>query len=333
MRSMRVVVPRDEDGGAGDLEVVLRPRPEPQAGEVLIEVAAAGVNRADLLQRAGRYPLPEGASEILGLEVSGTVAAVGPGVESWRVGDRVVALTEGGGYAEAVTVPAGQVLPWPADLDSARAAALPEALFTVWSMLFMRAGARPGERLLVEGASSGVGITAVSLARACGLTVVGTVGAEAKVAPVLEAGAEVVLVRDATDHAESLKQAAGPAGFDLVLDIVGGDAVAAHQRLLARGGRHVSIAFLTGRTATLDLARLLGRDQTFLGGTLRPRSAEEKARIARELLDQVWPLLQSGRLRPVLHAAMPLERAGEAHRVLEGREHVGKVVLQVGDLS
>ncbi|MCS6932297.1 MAG: NAD(P)H-quinone oxidoreductase [Acetobacteraceae bacterium] len=306
------------------------PLPVPAAEEVLIRVLHAGVNRPDVAQREGRYPPPPGASPILGLEAAGEVVALGPGVRRWRIGDRVTALTNGGAYAEYVAVPEGQCLPWPEGYDSARAAALPETFFTVWANLFGHGRFRAGESVLVHGGTSGIGTTAIQLARAFGGRVFATAGTAAKCAECLRLGAEAAINYREEDFVEAVRAATGRRGVDVVLDMVGAPYFARNLRVLAQDGRLVLIAFLGGEVAeSVDLRPIMVKRLTVTGSTMRPRSSAEKAAIAAALEEKVWPLLSAGRIAPVMAAEFPLERAADAHRLMESSAHVGKIVLKV----
>ena len=325
MRAVEIAEP----GGPEVLRVVRVPVPEPGPGEVRIRVEAAGVNRPDVHQREGRYPPPPGITEIPGLEVAGEIDAVGPGVERWSVGDAVCALLAGGGYAERCVAPAPQVLPIPAGLSAVAAAAIPETFFTVWDNLFVRGRLAAGETVLVQGGSGGIGTAAIGLALAFGAArVFATAGGAEKCAAVERLGARAI------DHwtesfAEVVRAETGGRGVDVILDILGGPRAAEHLELLAVEGRLVVISTLEGREAKIDLFRLMSRRATIAGSTLRPRTPEEKGRIARALEAEVWPLLAAGRLAPVLDATFPLEAVADAHRRLERRAHVGKIVLTV----
>lgn len=313
-------------GGPEVLRPVERPTPQPGAGEVLVRVEAAGVNRPDILQRLGHYPPPRGASDIPGLEIAGTVAAVGPAVDRWRGGDRVCALVAGGGYAEYCTAPAGQCLPVPKKLETAAAAAVPETFFTVWTNLFQRAAFRPGERVLIHGGTSGIGTTAIQLARAFGAgEIFATAGTDAKCAACERLGARAINYRT-TDFAETLRGMAG-GGVDIVLDIVGGEYLQKNIDCLAMHGRLVQIGLLGGARAQINLTPLMQRRLTLTGSTLRSRTVEEKVAIARELEEQVWPLIEAGTVAPIVHRVLPLAEAAQAHRLLEAGEVIGKVVL------
>jgi NADPH2:quinone reductase len=309
------------------LTPVARPMPEPATGEVLIRVAAAGVNRPDVMQRRGVYPPPPGASDIPGLEVAGTIEHVGPGVSEWRGGDRVCALVTGGGYAEYCIAPAPQCLPVPEGLDLIDAAAIPETFFTVWANVFDRGALRAGERALFHGGSSGIGTTAIQLAAARGAHVLVTAGSEEKCRACERLGAERAINYRTEDFVEVVNAATGGRGVDLILDIMGGDYLDRNLHALAIDGRLVQIGLMGGSEATIDLRRILGRRLTVTGSTLRPRSVEEKGAIAAALLREVWPLLESGGVRPIVYRAFPLDQAAAAHRLMESSEHIGKIVL------
>jgi len=314
---------------------VLRParRAVPTAGthELLIEVAFAGVNRPDCMQRAGHYPPPPDASDLPGLEVSGRVAAMGPGVDAFAVGDAVCALANGGGYAEYCTVPATQCLRVPAGLGMDAAAALPETCFTVWTNVFERGRLAAGETLLVHGGASGIGTTAIQLAHARGARVVATAGTDDKVRICRELGADRALNYHQEDFVEAVLDNTLGAGADVILDMVGGDYIHRNLQALAAEGRLVQIAFLRGSRAELDLMPLMLRRQTLTGSTLRAQSLEAKAAIARSLREHVWPLVETGRVQPLIHAEFPLEDAGEAHAVMEANANSGKLLLRVGE--
>jgi putative PIG3 family NAD(P)H quinone oxidoreductase len=323
---MRAVVVRDA-GGPEMLAVwdVIDPQPGP--GEVLIDVVAAGVNRADLLQRQGNYPPPPGASELIGLECSGRISGLGPGVEGFEIGDEVCALLAGGGYAERVAVPAGQVLPRPEGVTLVEAAALPETVCTVWSNIFMLASLRPQETLLVHGGASGIGTTAIQLGKAVDARVIATVGADNKVAKCLELGADTVINYRKDDFVEVVKQVTEGHGADVILDVVGAPYLDRNMRTLATAGRLVVIGMQGGRTGELDLGLLLAKRAAVLATGLRARPVQEKTAIVASVRDNVWPLIADGHLRPVVHKVLPLEEAGEAHRILEDSEQIGKVLL------
>lgn len=325
---MRAVVIR-EPGEADVLEVADVPEPSPGEGEVLLDVAATAVNRADLLQRRGRYPPPKGAPDLPGLECSGTVAAVGAGVEDWSPGDEVCALLAGGGYAERVVAPAGQLLPVPPGVDLVDAAALPEAVCTVWSNVFMAAGLRPGEVLLVHGGSSGIGTMAVQLGRELGARVAVTAGSPAKLERCRELGADVLVDYREQDFVEVLKEATDGHGADVVLDNMGAAYLARNVEVLAPAGRLVVIGLQGGTRAEIDLGALLTKRAAVVATSLRARPASEKAAIVDSVREHVWPLVAEGRVVPVVHERLPLAEAARAHRVLEESRHVGKVVLTV----
>ena len=315
-------------GGPEVLTPVFRPDPTPGAGEVLIAVAASGVNRPDVLQRRGRYPPPPGASDIPGLEVAGTIASVGDGVEGWRAGDRVCALVSGGGYATMCVAPAPQCLLVPASLDLAAAAAIPETFFTVWTNVFERGRLRSGESALFHGGSSGIGTTAIQLASARGARVFATAGSDEKCRACEALGAERAINYRTDDFVAVVQERTGGRGVDLVLDIIGGDYFTRNLAVLAVDGRLVQIG-LMGRTssATVDLGEIIRRRLTITGSTLRARTVDEKGAIAAALRREVWPLLEAGRVRPVVYRTFPLAEAAAAHRLMESSEHVGKIVL------
>lgn len=324
---------RHVDHGAGGppsvLTVKTGPLPVLRDGEVLIRVAFAGVNRPDVAQRAGLYPPPPGASPLLGLEVSGEVVAVGAGVAQWKVGDAVCALCNGGGYAEYVAVPAAQVLPVPRGLSMLQAAALPETYFTVWTNVFERGRLVAGETFLVHGGSSGIGLTAIQLAKARGATVYTTVGNAEKARACLELGADLAIDYRQQDFVAEVAAATGKRGVDLILDMVGGDYIARNLRCLAMDGRLVQIAFLQGSKAEVDWTPVMVKRLTWTGSTLRPRSAADKARMAQDLRREVWPLLEAGRALPHVHREFDLEQAAEAHALMESSAHIGKIMLRV----
>ena len=315
-----------EPGGPEVLQPVQRPVPTPGPGEVLIRVEAAGVNRPDVMQRLGFYPPPPGAPTIPGLEVAGTVVA-GDGA---LLGAQVCALVAGGGYAEYCTAPAGQCLPLPDGFTIVEAAALPETFFTVWTNLFQRGGARAGDTVLVHGGTSGIGTTAILLGKVFGLEVVVTAGSAEKCARALEVGAAHAIDYKAQDFAAEVKRITGGAGVSVVLDMVGGDYVPRNLACLAEEGRHVSIAVQRGATSEIPLWEVMRKRLVLTGSTLRARPAEFKAALADELRKEVWPHLEAGGIRPVVHAVFPLADAAEAHRLMESGDHVGKIVLEVG---
>jgi putative PIG3 family NAD(P)H quinone oxidoreductase len=316
--------------GAGGPEVLTLsevPDPEPGPGEVLVRVAASGVNRADVMQRLGHYPPPPGASPYIGLEVSGTVEALGEGVEGWDVGEQVCALLAGGGYAELVSVPAGQLLPVPAGVSLVDAAALPEVACTVWSNVFMTAGLRPGEMLLVHGGSSGIGTMAIQLGVQVGARVAVTAGSADKLRRCRELGAEVLVNYRDDDFVEQVRAATDGRGADVVLDNMGAKYLARNVDVLAPNGRLVVIGLQGGARAELDLGQLLRKRAAVIATSLRARPAPEKATIVAAVREHVWPLVEAGAVRPVVHERLPLERAGDAHRLLEESGHVGKILL------
>jgi len=304
-----------------------RPKPSPGEGEVLIRVAAAGVNRPDVLQRLGKYPSPPGASEIPGLEVAGTVEAVGEGVKGWEAGQPVCALLSGGGYAEYAVAPAGQCLPIPAGLTVIEAAALPEAVFTVWTNVFDRGHLKPGETILVHGGSSGIGTTAIQLARAFGSHVLATAGSPEKCAACEKLGAERGIDYLREDFVDIVMTRTHGRGVDVILDMVGGDYVARNLEALAPEGRLVQIALMKGSTVEFNLLPMMQKRLILTGSTLRPRTAQQKAAIASAVRAHVWPLLEAGTVKPVIHATFPLAEAAAAHRMMEAGLHIGKIVL------
>jgi putative PIG3 family NAD(P)H quinone oxidoreductase len=325
---MRAVVVT-EPGGPEVLAWRDVPDVRPKPGEVLVDVAASAVNRADLLQRQGHYDPPPGAPPYLGLECSGRVAAVGEGVDGWAVGTAVCALLAGGGYAEQVAVPAGQLLPIPAGVDVVAAAALPEVTCTVWSNVFMLAGLRPGETLLAHGGGSGIGTMAIQLARHVGARVAVTAGSAEKLARCRDLGAEVLVNYREQDFVEAVRAATGGHGADVELDLIGAKYLARNVEVLAPNGRLVVIGLQGGTKAELDLGLLLRKRAAVLATALRARPAEEKAAIVASVRENVWPLLESGAVRPVVDRVLPMAEAAEAHRVLESGEAFGKVVLTV----
>jgi putative PIG3 family NAD(P)H quinone oxidoreductase len=309
------------------LKPVERPDPVPGPGDVLIKVAAAGINRPDVMQRRGRYPPPPGASDIPGLEVSGTIAAVGDGVSDWRVGNPVCALLAGGGYATLAVAPAPQCLPVPTGVDLTAAAAIPETFFTVWTNVFDRGRLKAGETALIHGGSSGIGTTAIQLAVARGARVFATAGSDAKCRACEKLGAARAINYRQDDFVEMTKQLTGGRGVDLILDMVGGDYVSRNLSALALEGRLVQIGLMGGEAAPVDFRRILGQRLTLTGSTLRPRSVAEKGQIAAALLQEVWPLLDEGRVKPIIYRTFPLAEAAAAHRLMESSEHIGKIVL------
>lgn len=314
-----------EPGGPDALKLGVRPTPEPGHGEVLVKVASAGINRPDVLQRQGGYPPPPGASDVPGLEIAGTVAKVGAGVAEWREGDEVCALVTGGGYAEYCPAPAAQVLPAPGGVALEHAGGLPETFFTVWTNVFDRAGLRAGERLLVHGGSSGIGTTAIQMASQLGARVFATAGSKEKCDACLELGAERAVNYREEDFLEALKKPTG--GMDVILDMVAGDYVRKNISLLRPDGRLVHIAFLGGHKVELDLMPTMLKRLSILGSTLRPQSIEAKANIANSLKENVWPLIESGRIKPVVDSTFPLADAVKAHERIDGGAHIGKIIL------
>lgn len=319
-----------EPGGPDVLVPVDLPVPGPGPGEILVRVRAAGVNRPDVAQRQGHYPPPPGASEIPGLEIAGEVVVRGEGAERFAIGDAVLALVPGGGYAEFCVVHESNALPVPAGLDMIAAAGIAETFFTVWSNVFGRARLAAGETLLVHGGSSGIGTTAIQLGKAFGATVLVTVGSEAKAEACRALGADLAINYRTSDFVEAVKSFTGGRGADVILDMVGGDYVARNFAAAARDGRIVQIAFLGGTSTTVDLRPVMVKRLTYTGSTLRPRTVAFKAQIAAELEEKVWPLLAAGAVRPVLDSTFPLSAAADAHRRLEASQHIGKVVLAVG---
>ncbi|MFY2067488.1 NAD(P)H-quinone oxidoreductase [Achromobacter xylosoxidans] len=317
-------------GGAPDcLRLAEREMAAPAGRQVLIEVAYAGVNRPDVLQRSGSYPPPPGASPYLGLEVAGTIVAVGPEATRWQVGDRVCALTPGGGYAQYCLADERHCLPVPRGLDLLSAAAIPENYFTVWTNVFERARLAAGEKFLVHGGSSGIGLTAIQLARAFGAEVWTTVGNQEKAEACLKAGAHHAVIYRDTDFEADIRQATGGQGVDVILDMVGGAYINKNLRLLAVNGRLVQIAFLEGSKAEIDALPIMTKRLSFTGSTLRPRSDEDKGAIAQALADKVLPLMEQGRCLPLIHQVFPLEEAAQAHALMESSRHIGKIMLKV----
>jgi NADPH2:quinone reductase len=317
-------------GGPEVLQPVEVQAPSPTGSrDVLIRVTAAGVNRPDLMQREGKYPPPAGASEIPGLEVSGTIAACGPGVDRWREGDRVCALLAGGGYAEYCVAPEVQCLPIPAGVDMVSAGGIPETFFTVWANVFERGRLRAGESLLVHGGSSGIGTTAIQMAAAFGARVFATAGSAEKCEACERLGAERAINYRTEDFSAVLLDLTGGRGVDVILDMVGGAYFTRNVELLAVEGRLLQIALLHGSRAEINLVRLLRQRLTITGSTLRARTVEEKGALARALERAVWPLVEQGKIRPTIYATFPLEQAAEAHRLMEAGTHIGKIVLTV----
>jgi NADPH2:quinone reductase len=319
-------------GGPEVMRIAQAPVPTPNGDMVLIRVMAAGVNRPDVSQRMGHYPPPPDASPILGLEVAGEVVACGPEVVRWSMGDRVCALVNGGGYAEYCLAPSVQCLPWPDGYDATRAAALPETYFTVWANLFQIGGLSDGEAALVHGGSSGIGVTAIQLARAFGASVYVTAGSAAKCQACLGLGANAAIDYRTQDFVEEIRRLTQGNGVDVVLDMVAGDYVARDLRCLKMGGKLVLIGLMGGRSSPdFDFNPVMRRRLWITGSTMRPRSTMEKGAIAAELQARVWPLLDAGRCGPVIHQVFPLNQVQDAHRLMESSAHVGKIMLKVAD--
>ncbi|WP_444901178.1 NAD(P)H-quinone oxidoreductase [Microbulbifer sp. SSSA007] len=316
-----------EYGGPEKMQVADLPTPIPAADEVLVKISAAGVNRPDIVQRNGLYPAPPGASSILGLEVAGEVVAVGDEVKRWKLGDKVCALTNGGGYAEFVAVPEGQCLPIPAGLTEVEAAALPETFFTVWSNVFDRAKLQSGEILLVHGGSSGIGTTAIQLAHHLGSRVFATAGSTEKCEACERLGAERAINYHEEDFVAVVREATAGHGADVILDMVGGEYIERNIRMAAHDGRIVNIAFLKGSKVEVNMLPVMLKRLTLTGSTLRARTAEVKADIAYSLETKVWPLIEAEKIRPQIAAQFPLEQVAEAHRLLESGKVIGKIVL------
>ena len=319
----------DAPGEPEVLRLETLPVPNPGAGQVLIRVAYAGVNRPDVIQRRGFYPPPPGASPIPGLEISGTIVATGEGVESAPLGQNVCALVSGGGYAEYCLAVADHCLPVPEGLPLDQAAALPETLFTVWHNVFERGYAREGETILIHGGTSGIGTMAIMLGKLFGLTVIVTCGDADKCAQALAIGADHAIDYKAQDFVEEVKRITGGAGVHLVLDMVAGDYVPRNLQCLGEDGRHVTIAVQGGLQATINMAQLMSRRLTLTGSTLRPRSNQFKALLAQEIARNAWPLVEDGRLRPVMDQSFPLAQAAAAHARMEAGTHIGKIVLEI----
>ncbi len=320
-----------QPGGPEALSVATGPVPQPRTHEVLVHVHAAGVNRPDVAQRQGKYPSPPDASPVLGLEAAGEIVAVGEGVTTHAVGERVCGLANGGGYAEYCVVPSTQCLPWPAGYDAVRAAAVPETFFTVWANLFDIGRLAPGESALIHGGSSGIGTTAIQLAHEFGARVYVTAGSAEKCDACVKLGADAAINYKEADFAESIKAFTNGAGVDVVLDMIGAPYAQRNLRCLKMDGRLVLIAFLTGsKVEQFDLLNIMVRRLTVTGSTMRPRTAAQKGAIAESLRSKVWPVLAEGRCGPVIHGVFPLERVAEAHRLMESSTHIGKIVLDLG---
>jgi putative PIG3 family NAD(P)H quinone oxidoreductase len=323
---MRAVI-ASEPGGPETLTITELPDPEPGPGEVVIDVAATAVNRADTLQRRGNYPPPPGASDVLGLECSGTVAAVGVEVDGWQVGDEVCALLAGGGYAEKVSVPAGQVMPLPKGADLVTAGGLPEVACTVWSNVFMIAGLQPEETLLVHGGAGGIGTMAIQLAKALGARVVTTAGSPEKLELCRSLGAEVAVSYREQDFVEEVRAASGGRGADVILDNMGAKYLDRNISALAPDGRLVIIGMQGGVKAELNIGKLLAKRGAVIATSLRSRPTEEKASICASVVEHVWPLVADGSVRTLVHTTLPLDRASEAHQIMESGDHTGKILL------
>ncbi len=326
---MRAIDPA-RPGGPEVLEIVERPVPQLGEGEVLIRVAAAGINRPEVLQRMGAYPPPPGAPSIPGLEVSGTIVATGPGTERDLIGQPVCALIAGGGYAEYAAAPYGQCLPVPEALSMIEAAAMPETLFTVWTNLFERGYAAEGDTVLVHGGTSGIGTMAIALCNTFGVAIIVTAGSDAKCAAARRIGADHAINYRTEDFVERVKEITGGTGVEVVLDMVGGDYVPRNMQCLADDGRHVSIAVQGGGQATVPIFEIMRRRLTLTGSTLRPRSVGFKTVVADELARTVWPHVAAGTLKPVIDTVFAFDQAPDAHRLMESGDHVGKIVLEIG---
>src|SRR5687767_13602263 len=325
MRAVEITRP----GGPEVLAPAVRPVPAPKANEILIKVAAAGVNRPDVAQRSGIYPPPPDASDLPGLEVAGEVVAVGASVQTFKPGDKVCALVHGGGYAEYCVAPEVQALPLPKGLTLVQAASLPETFFTVWANVYDRARLSPGETLLVQGGSSGIGVTAIQMAAATGNRVFATAGSDEKCAACVRLGATEAFNYRTQEFEKEILRATGGKGVNVILDMVGGDYVPRELKCLADDGRLVFIAYLRGPKAEINIDAVMRRRLTISGSTLRPRPVEFKAAIARSLREKIWPLIEAGRIKPEIYKTFPLEQAAEAHRLMESSQHIGKIVLTV----
>jgi putative PIG3 family NAD(P)H quinone oxidoreductase len=323
---MRAVIAPDP-GGLEALVVADLPEPTPGPGEVVVDMRSTAVNRADVMQRQGHYPPPPGASDVLGLECSGVVSAVGEGVADWSVGDEVCALLAGGGYADKVLVPAGQVMPVPAGIELVSAGALPEVACTVWSNVFMLAGLQPGETLLVHGGGGGIGTFAIQLAHALGAKVITTAGSQEKLDVCASLGADVTVNYREQDFVEEVRSATDGSGADVILDNMGAKYLPRNVEALATEGRLVVIGLMGGSKGELDLGMLLRKRAAVLATTLRARPAAEKAAICASVVEHVWPLVADGSVRTLVHASLPLEEVREAHRIMEASDHIGKIVL------
>ena len=325
MRAVEIAKP----GGPEVLRPTERALPAPKPNELLIKVAAAGVNRPDVLQRSGNYPVPPDASDLPGLEVAGEVVALGASVKSFKLGDEVCALVHGGGYAQYCVAPEVQALPVPKGLSLVEAASLPETFFTVWSNVYDRGKLAPGETLLVQGGTSGIGVTAIQMAAATGNRVFATAGSDEKCAACVRLGAEKAINYRTQDFAAEIKAATGGKGVNVILDMVGGDYVPKELKCLADEGRLVFIAFLRGPKTELDINEVMRRRLTLTGSTLRPRPVAFKGYVARNLREKIWPLIEAGRIKPEIYKTFALEQAADAHRLMESSTHIGKLVLTV----
>jgi NADPH2:quinone reductase len=325
MRAVEISKP----GGPEVLQPVERPKPAPKDGEILIKVAAAGVNRPDVLQRSGNYAVPPDASDLPGLEVAGEVVSIGSSVKNTKVGDKVCALVHGGGYAEFCVAPEVQALPVPKGLSLVEAASLPETFFTVWGNVFDRGRLSPGETLLVQGGTSGIGVSAIQMAAAMGNRVFATAGSDEKVAACVRLGAERAFNYKTQDFEKEILAATAGKGVDVILDMVGGDYVPKELKCLAEDGRLVFIAYLRGPKTELAIDLVMRKRLTITGSTLRPRPVAFKGTIARNLREKIWPLIESGRIKPEIYKTLPLAQAADAHRLMESSQHIGKIVLTV----
>jgi len=323
MRAVEISRP----GGPEVLKVADLPKPTAKPNEILVKVAAAGVNRPDVLQRMGQYPVPPDASPLPGLEIAGEVAELGAAAKLWKRGDKVCALVNGGGYADYCVVPETQALPVPRGLSMVEAASLPETFFTVWGNVYDRGRLAPGESLLVQGGTSGIGVTAIQMAAATGNRVFATAGSDEKVAACVKLGAEKAFNYKTQDWAAEVRTATGGKGVDVVLDMVGGDYVPRELKCMAEEGRLVFIAFLRGPKTELNILDVMAKRLTITGSTLRPRSAEFKGTLARNLREKIWPLIEAGKIKAQVYKTFPLDQAGEAHRLMESSQHIGKIVL------
>ena len=323
MRCIEISTP----GGPEVMQIGERPLPQPAEGQVLVKVASAGVNRADTSQRKGNYPVPPGAPDILGMEVAGTVAALGAGVSEWKVGDAVCALVAGGGYAEYCAAPAANCMPIPKGLSLVEGGALPETFMTVWSNVWDRGQFAPGESILIQGGSSGIGVTAIQMAKALGHTVYATAGSAEKCAACEKLGADRAINYKTEDFVEVVKSLTGGKGVNVVLDMVAGGYVEREAKCLAEDGRLVLIATLGGVSGPVNFSEVMRRRLTVTGSTLRPRPVAFKAAIAKNLTSRIWPLIEAGAIRVVIHQAFPLAQAADAHRLMESSQHIGKILL------